>query len=78
MSKLDNENQLVNKLKNIQYALNESAIVAITDKTGVLPFVNDRFCETSKYSREELIGSYQNIVNSGYHSREFLKNVADN
>lgn len=75
MSKLDNENQLVNKLKNIQYALNESAIVAITDKTGVLPFVNDRFCETSKYSREELIGSYQNIVNSGYHSREFFKEM---
>ena len=75
MSKLDNENQLVNKLKNIQYALNESAIVAITDKTGVLTFVNDRFCETSKYSREELIGSYQNIVNSGYHSREFFKEM---
>ena len=75
MSKLDNENQLVNKLKNIQYALNESAIVAITDKTGVLTFVNDRFCETSKYSREELIGSYQNIVNSGYHSREYFKEM---
>ena len=75
MSKLDNENQLVNKLKNIQYALNESVIVAITDKTGVLTFVNDRFCETSKYSREELIGSYQNIVNSGYHSREFFKEM---
>lgn len=75
LSKWDNENQLVNKLKNIQYALNESAIVAITDKTGVLPFVNDRFCETSKYSREELIGSYQNIVNSGYHSREFFKEM---
>ncbi|MEI3609985.1 bifunctional diguanylate cyclase/phosphodiesterase [Pseudogracilibacillus sp. SO10305] len=72
---MDNENQLVNKLKNIQYALNESAIVAITDKTGVLTFVNDRFCETSKYSREELIGSYQNIVNSGYHSREFFKEM---
>src|SRR5699024_6879522 len=63
------------KLKNIQYALNESAIVAITDKTGVLTCVNDRFCETSKYSREELIGIYQNIVNSGYHSREFFKEM---
>src|SRR5699024_12490172 len=62
-------------MKNIQYALNESAIVAITDKTGVLTFVNDRFCETSKYSREELIGSYQNIVDSGYHSREFSKEM---
>lgn len=61
--------------KDIELALNESSIVAITDSKGVITFANDKFCQMSKYSKEELIGSKQNIVNSGYHSREFFKEM---
>ncbi|AIF42138.1 EAL domain-containing protein [Virgibacillus sp. SK37] len=63
------------RLQDIELALNESSIVAITDSRGIIQFTNDKFCEISKYSREELIGSRQNIVNSGYHSREFFKEM---
>lgn len=63
------------QLKDIELALNESSIVAITDNKGVIEFANDRFCEISGYSHEELIGSRQNIVNSGYHSRAFFKEM---
>ncbi len=61
--------------KDIEHALNESAIVAITDNRGIIQFVNEKFCKISKYSRKELIGSSQSIVNSGYHDRSFFKEM---
>ncbi|WP_068673229.1 bifunctional diguanylate cyclase/phosphodiesterase [Oceanobacillus sp. Castelsardo] len=63
------------KLKDIELALNESSIVAITDNRGIIQFANDKFCNMSKYSRNELIGSRQNIVNSGHHSQDFFKEM---
>lgn len=63
------------RLQDIEIALNESSIVAITNARGTIQFANEKFCELSKYSQEELIGSNQSIVNSGYHSREFFKEM---
>ncbi|MFD1848447.1 EAL and GGDEF domain-containing protein [Oceanobacillus bengalensis] len=63
------------KLRDLEFALNESAIVAITDSKGIIQFANDKFCHISKYRQQELIGSNQNIVNSGYHSNSFFKEL---
>ncbi len=63
------------ELSDLRYALDESAIVAITDQTGKITFVNDKFCRISKYSREELIGEDHRILNSSYHSKEFIRNL---
>lgn len=67
--------ETLQKLEDIELALNESSIVAITDNKGVIQFANEKFCEMSKYSLKELIGSKQSIVNSGYHSRNFFKEM---
>lgn len=67
--------ETLQKLKDLELALNESSIVAITDQKGTIQFANEKFCQISQYSREELIGSKQSIVNSGYHSREFFKEM---
>lgn len=53
-------------------ALDEYAIVGVTDRRGRIVEVNDRFCQTSKYSREELIGQKQSIVNSEHHPKQFF------
>jgi diguanylate cyclase (GGDEF)-like protein/PAS domain S-box-containing protein len=59
-------NKAQKKLREIEFALNESSIVAITDNKGIIQFANDQFCKISKYQREELIGCNQSIVNFGF------------
>jgi PAS domain S-box-containing protein len=60
-------------LADVNFALEKSAIVAVTDIRGTIKYVNDKFCEISKYSREELIGQDHRILNSGYHPKEFIR-----
>ncbi|WHY71185.1 PAS domain-containing sensor histidine kinase [Fictibacillus enclensis] len=67
--------QSIQELMDVKFALDESSIVAMTDKRGKITYVNDMFCEISKYSRDELIGRDHRIINSGYHSREFFGNL---
>ena len=62
-------------LADMSFALEQSAIVAITDVRGRITFANDRFCHVSKYSREELLGQDHRIVNSGYHPKEFFRDL---
>ena len=62
----------LSELSRQQYALDQHAIVAITDRVGEIVFVNDKFCEISGYSHKQLIGSNHRIVNSGVHPKSFF------
>ncbi len=58
-----------------QYVIDQAAIVAETDLRGRITYANDHFCRISGFSREELLGQDHNILNSGYHSRSFFRQM---
>lgn len=62
-------------LLNYKNALDSAAIVSIADRKGIVKYVNEKFCEVSKYNRDELIGKSHVVVNSGHHDKEFWKQM---
>lgn len=60
------------KLADQSFALDQHAMVSIADLQGKILYVNDKTCQTSRYSREELIGKDHRLMNSGFHGQSFF------
>jgi PAS domain S-box-containing protein len=66
---------LAAELSGFQNAVSEAAIIATTDVSGKIDMVNQKLIDISKYSREELIGQDHRMLNSGYHPKEFIRDL---
>lgn len=67
--------ELLILLQSYQEAIDTNIISSITDLKGNIVHVNEKFCEVSKYPKEELIGQNHSIINSGYHPKAFFKDM---
>ena len=77
----DNQDHLRSALEDLRYqkfALDQHSIVSMTDVAGTITYVNDKFCEISGYSKDELIGQNHRMLKSGTHSNEFFRAMFNN
>ena len=51
--------QLLNEYKDV---VDASSLVSKTDINGTITYVNDNFCQISKYKREEMLGQNHNMI----------------
>lgn len=65
------------EVKDIKAALDEAAIVSISNRKGKLTYVNDNFCSVSKFDKEELIGNKQPNM-AAFFETDFGKQVLEN
>jgi PAS domain S-box-containing protein len=77
---LHKENELelqksIKELEALKFALDAHSLVAITDVEGIIIYANEQFCKVSQYTQEELLGQDHRIIKSGYHSKEFFRDL---
>jgi PAS domain S-box-containing protein len=76
-NKSNTRKDMMQLLKAYKEIIDLNAICSVTDPEGKIIYVNDKFCEISKYSREELLGQDHRIVNSNYHPSSTFKELWD-
>ena len=67
--------QSLKELAGFKRALDESTEFNITNHDGKIIYANESYCQLSGYSKEELFGQNNRIVNSGYHPKEFFEEM---
>ena len=61
-------------LKQYKYAIEESNIISTADLKGNITYVNDKFCDVTLYSKNEILGQPHNLL-KGESSKKIFKEL---
>ena len=67
--------ETLSHLEHLKHAVDQHAMLSITNPDGHILSVNEKFLEISRYSTEEVLGKTHTILNSGYHPKSFFKEM---
>ena len=70
--------ELEKALRDLEFmkkALNEHAIVSMTDAQGRITYVNNKFVEVTRFTVDELVGNRYQFIDSGAHDQMFFKHL---
>lgn len=67
--------QLINELQHQQFAIDQAALITITDRDGYITHANEAFCRITKYEEHELVGQKHSLINSGFHPQSFFHDM---
>ncbi|MFD1551107.1 hypothetical protein DNU06_04085 [Putridiphycobacter roseus] len=67
--------ELLSRNEAIMSSLNNSTLVSITDKNGIIKYANEMFTKVSGYAHEVLMGKTHQIINSKFHPKSFWDNM---
>ena len=73
----ENLQKSLKEVSDYKYALDEAAIVVITDTKGIIKQVNKSFCQVSQYKKSELVGKNCGLINSEYYPEAFIRGIWD-
>ncbi len=69
------KDQIQREVEARMLSVDQACIVSEVDLKGFITYVNDKHCEVSQYTREELIGANQNIVRHPDMPKEVFKEM---
>ena len=67
--------EAIARLRRAHQAVDQHALVSVTDRRGVITEANERFCEVSGYRRDELLGTTHRLLKSGRHPDAFYRQM---
>jgi diguanylate cyclase (GGDEF)-like protein/PAS domain S-box-containing protein len=70
-----NSSQITDRLAGYRQALEEHFCITVTDPTGCLLEVNDRFCQVIGYAESELVGQSYEMLSSGRQTLQTLEEM---
>ena len=72
---ITNTHKALKNFEDYKNALDQSALVSITNRSGKIIYTNKKFRDVTKYSENELLGKDHSLINSGEHEPAFFREM---
>lgn len=71
----DGQVKIINDLEQYKHVMDQTSVISMTDPTGHITYVNDKFCEITGHTREFLIGKKHSVMRHPDTPNELFKDL---